>query len=447
MKLEAQVDMLEFKEYSEIDLDEAPVIALACGHFFTAETLDGMIGLTEVYQIDAATGDIIGLEDISSKMAPAIPKCPHCQRPIRQYATQRYNRLINRAVIDEISKRFIVTGQMELQEMEEKLTKAENELEDSRSDVTRADIVSTFRNAHDRAIKDVANKLQTRYKAFAQLRSAVIQLQRGAAERHQPAHKLHEATIHAMQRNVPLENMLAGLKLEGVTLPGERDHRITLGAKMMEIKIDCVTMEDKFRVLSAAKAKYGDSAASLKFFGGSPLILVKPFLKSCAEFIINCGEKALPKLVVEASLYYARIAQLFETAGLSDPKDREVATDHHEKAKDLLKEAEKLCKQGFRDADTLLQAVTESLKLLRKGWYEELTAEELEAIKRAMVSGPRGIATHSGHWYNCVNGHPFAIGECGMPMELARCPECGASIGGQQHEAVQGVTRAQTMEH
>ena len=42
MKLDAPVDMIEFKEYWEIDLDETPIIALACGHFFTAETLDGM---------------------------------------------------------------------------------------------------------------------------------------------------------------------------------------------------------------------------------------------------------------------------------------------------------------------------------------------------------------------------------------------------------------------
>lgn len=41
MKVDAQVDMLELKEYKDIDLDESPVVALACGHFFTAETLDG----------------------------------------------------------------------------------------------------------------------------------------------------------------------------------------------------------------------------------------------------------------------------------------------------------------------------------------------------------------------------------------------------------------------
>jgi hypothetical protein len=31
-------------------------------------------------------------------------------------------------------------------------------------------------------------------------------------------------------------------------------------------------------------------------------------------------------------------------------------------------------------------------------------------------------------------------------MELARCPECGAPVGGQHHRAVDGVTRATNME-
>ena len=308
-----------------------------------------------------------------------------------------------------MSKRFIVTGQMDLQELKGKANKVENELEDIRSGVTRANLVSLSTDTHDRAIKDVTRELQTRYTASAQLRSAVIQLQRRAAERHQPAHKLHEATVHAMQLNAPLGSALAALKLKDTTPTDERDHSITLGAKMMEIKVDCITMEDKFRVLSAAKAKYGDLAASVEFSGGSPVILTRLFFQSCTDFVIMCSEKALPKLAVEASIYYARISRLFETCGSSDPKDRELATGHCEKAKNLLAGAVKLCEQGFRDADTLLQAVNESLKLLQKKAYEEVTAEEFQAIKKAMVSGPRGMATHSGHWYNCVNGHPVRL--------------------------------------
>jgi hypothetical protein len=45
-------------------------------------------------------------------------------------------------------------------------------------------------------------------------------------------------------------------------------------------------------------------------------------------------------------------------------------------------------------------------QVARKEWYEEVSPEELAAIKAAMVSG---IATHSGHWYNCENGHPVSL--------------------------------------
>jgi DNA-directed RNA polymerase subunit N (RpoN/RPB10) len=33
-----------------------------------------------------------------------------------------------------------------------------------------------------------------------------------------------------------------------------------------------------------------------------------------------------------------------------------------------------------------------------------------------------------------------------MPMEHARCPECGASVGGEHHQAEAGVQRADDIE-
>ncbi|KAE9400166.1 hypothetical protein BT96DRAFT_819626, partial [Gymnopus androsaceus JB14] len=41
--------------------------------------------------------------------------------------------------------------------------------------------------------------------------------------------------------------------------------------------------------------------------------------------------------------------------------------------------------------------------------------------------------SHCGHFYNCPNGHPFVITECGGAMEASLCPECGEQIGGQDH--------------
>jgi hypothetical protein len=67
-----------------------------------------------------------------------------------------------------------------------------------------------------------------------------------------------------------------------------------------------------------------------------------------------------------------------------------------------------MCTQPFQNADILGDAVEEMIKLLGGEWYELVTPEEVAAIKAAMVSGPGGIATHSGHWYNCANGHPVS---------------------------------------
>jgi hypothetical protein len=66
-------------------------------------------------------------------------------------------------------------------------------------------------------------------------------------------------------------------------------------------------------------------------------------------------------------------------------------------AKTLLEKAKEMCTQPFQNADILGEAVEEMMKLLGREWYEVVTLEELAAIKAAIVSGPRGIATHSGH--------------------------------------------------
>uniref|UniRef100_A0A8C3ET01 RING-type E3 ubiquitin transferase n=1 Tax=Corvus moneduloides TaxID=1196302 RepID=A0A8C3ET01_CORMO len=41
-------------------------------------------------------------------------------------------------------------------------------------------------------------------------------------------------------------------------------------------------------------------------------------------------------------------------------------------------------------------------------------------------------------WYECPNGHPCTVGECGLPMEKSRCPDCRAPIGGTEHKPLQG---------
>lgn len=104
-KGDARVDFLEWKTYSEINLDETPIVVLECGHFFTSESVDGLVGLDEVYTRDK-DGKFDGLQDVCS-LASVIPSCPDCKQPIHQFVTKRYNRAINRAVMDETCKRLL----------------------------------------------------------------------------------------------------------------------------------------------------------------------------------------------------------------------------------------------------------------------------------------------------------------------------------------------------
>lgn len=104
------------KTYGEIDLNDTPIVVLGCSHFFTTETLDGHMGIAEVYLQDER-GEFTGLRDVSAELARSIPRCPNCQCPVRQHCTERFNRVINRAVIDEMSKRFLVNGKDELRKL------------------------------------------------------------------------------------------------------------------------------------------------------------------------------------------------------------------------------------------------------------------------------------------------------------------------------------------
>ena len=48
----------------------------------------------------------------------------------------------------------------------------------------------------------------------------------------------------------------------------------------------------------------------------------------------------------------------------------------------------------------------------------------------------------------CVSsvGHIYAIGECGGATEEGRCPECGSTIGGQNHRLLEDNALATEMD-
>ncbi|CAC5383765.1 NFX1-type zinc finger-containing protein 1 [Mytilus coruscus] len=74
----------------------------------------------------------------------------------------------------------------------------------------------------------------------------------------------------------------------------------------------------------------------------------------------------------------------------------------------------------------------EELSKMRKETEEvsskmiDLTLKEKQRIKRVV----RNEFSGSGHWYKCKKGHYYSVGECGMPMEKIKCPQCCLAEGG-----------------
>ncbi|KAL8911017.1 MAG: hypothetical protein Q9171_003753 [Xanthocarpia ochracea] len=112
-------------------------------------------------------------------------------------------------------------------------------------------------------------------------------------------------------------------------------------------------------------------------------------------------------------------------------------------ARNNLQLARELCASYPGQTKGMLAEVEDVEKMLRGStFYTTVTNEEKAAVYAAMALDFRG----TGHWYYCQNGHPFTVGECGMPMQTSRCPQCGEAVGGQSHQAVEGVTRASDLD-
>lgn len=86
---------------------------------------------------------------------------------------------------------------------------------------------------------------------------------------------------------------------------------------------------------------------------------------------------------------------------------------------------------GTQSAGWLEHVLTNPGEAQRSYWPTMPDSEE------AAVVGAMGYVG----WYTCPNGHPYSVGECTRPMQKGICPApgCGAPIGGEHHQNVQGV--------
>ncbi len=296
---DARVDLMEFKSYGEVDLNETPIAVLGCGHFFTGETLDGLVGMGNVYTTDKL-GAYNGLGELSGELM-AVPTCPDCRIPIRQFATRRYNRVVNKAVLDETSKRFLVGGRRRLEELEKLVVMAELELVESGADTASAYL-------------DLRKPKPDRHTEAHRLDKETARLHREMSAEHQPTKKLFDAVLTFQRREQ--EQQSASEKLQHLTISESTtsptvpqpvyDQQITLGAHRLQLRIQEALLRDTFTLLSKCKRELVPSLIP----GGPPDKRSARFLLQCADLINKATAANLPRLVIPTCLAYAKIAQL-----------------------------------------------------------------------------------------------------------------------------------------
>ena len=173
--------------------------------------------------------------------------------------------------------------------------------------------------------------------------------------------------------------------------------------------------------------------------------------EDCLKLVEEACLKGQPMVVIEARLLFVKFSALKRFAPANAASAEGLLTGARQQI-ELARDQMKISPStAFMHGE-----VDETEKMLRDDtFYTAVTSTEKQDVYLAMAQSFRG----TGHWYYCENMHPvslrvlqdvgfpadiaqFTIGECGMPMQNARCPECSAPVGGQNHTSAAGVTPA-----
>lgn len=286
--------MIEFSPYSSIDLDEDPILVLSCGHFFTRETLDGYLELYNAYSVDNQ-GSYAGFIDPEGMLDEQTPKCPSCRQPLLQYSVRRYGRVINRAAIMEMTRRFLASTSSQYKELAATFSGVEGDLIESRDGFFATISSSEFMNTQ----KQKDELLKKRLRPITEIYKKAGKFVKEVDIQRQPATKLYEMTVsHKAPLNLPETQI-------GATLYFRPDTRLDLLAQILQIRSTLLEMTERalltHHLRSQTKSSGVDnSAVFIDKVSQITRSTIKGTLALCRKLIAAAKAQSLPGAEVEA---------------------------------------------------------------------------------------------------------------------------------------------------
>ncbi|KAJ2986340.1 hypothetical protein NUW58_g5073 [Xylaria curta] len=432
------VDFIMGMQYHEINLDEDPCIFPDCGHFITKSNMDGIMDLKAHYTMSAE--DDSSPVALSSSSAPfsmdEVKTCPSCRGSLRNIA--RYGRIIRRAILDEATKKFISWSHSEFLKLADQLIGVRVELEKTKAPVPWRQQQQQIRpplffNSRGRLqqlyrIRDWIGS--PRYTDAISLWKRISTFINRVREEEQPLQLVANHVRHATKQR----------KITGAFAFDESALQVkgVLQASALSLRCEIVIFTDFMTIrqpLIALRPKIN--------------LDLKKEMEDCETLIKIAKSAQYPREQAEGHIYFAQFCAFARTLTTEPPADStpaETSTEISGKLKERgiahIAAARELVAQ-YQSIVVLQSEIEAAEKMLCDAApYTQVSAKEMRAVYQAMAREFSG----TGHWYTCANGHPFTIGECGMPMQEARCPECGASVGGTNHRTAEGVRHAEEIE-
>lgn len=380
--------------------------------------------MSDYYNLDSKTGMPITLKRGPKEFSHEEAKlCPDCRGSLR--LVSRYGRIVRRALLDETAMKFIAWSNREYLELAEMMQTHQGKLIESRSRVVLASghvtltARSSLRNLHR------LFGIGDRYRPLSALRRKIAGFVQKTAENEQPFRRVHD-TVEAMRRR----------RLDGGDTLGALDFdqvpsytHGSLLATALSIRCDLIAVSDLIGVFDAKGQQSEHHTLSVNFSQDRV---------TCEILIKTATTSSAPLQQAEGHIFWAHLAALeCAVKDLSDATDKRLKAIKSD-AEEHLNKAQDVCKVYPRQMSSVVADIDDIRRLLCEGGYK--------STMRMVVAAMQGEFGGTGHWYRCENGHPFTVGECGMPMQAARCPQCEAPIGGSNHRSAAGVQQARDID-
>ncbi|EFX01411.1 nf-x1 finger and helicase domain containing protein [Grosmannia clavigera kw1407] len=444
--LDQVVDFIMMTTYRDTDVDEDPCIFPDCGHVLAMSSMDGIMDMTKHYAMHEENGQVHPASLLTSS-APfdmaEVKVCPNCRGSLRSVA--RYGRIVRRALLDESTKKFIAWANQQHQVLFMRFLaereRLETEAPSRNNNESWKSVVSKGRESGIRRLVRAADA--TRYAKLSKLRDDIRCYARKVHMGEQPFQRVADLVQFARRKRqgeheeqTPRNNFNFDESVIQV-----RCHMV---ATILLLRCDIFALQDVYDLVckptlnQASKDAVSIAMQKMVTMGGTTELI-----KDCeASITLAQGAKCV-RQEVEGHICFAQLCHLFRNMSMFDPARKDEARETIKEAGLAHVEDAKLLVEKSLSAKSLEPELVAAERALSDApFYKPVTTAELKAVYTAMSREFSG----TGHWYTCAQGHYFTVGECGMPMEQTRCPECGSPVGGRDHTSVEGVRAADDVE-